>query len=265
MAPPVYNDTSFRAQFPQFASPVQYPQAALEFAWNMGGNWVSQDAPTTGADTPVTNEGVGTGTGAQATFAYTAENLPLVPGTVVLTAGAIVAEDNGAGVLAGTGVTAGAINYATGVISITYTAAPVAGLPITMAYSYTALAGSCPPAPCGWAPGCFPPWCTGLGMRPAQLQQAADLMGAVLTYQLYGPAAGGAQSYSEAGEAPGAVSSATEGSVSASFQLPEIGSSAFASMLLASPPYGRMLLALLRIAASVGPYIPSGRPSYIPR
>jgi hypothetical protein len=47
--------------------------------------------------------------------------------------------------------------------------------------------------------------------------------------------------------------------VSASFQLPDIGSSAFSSMLLASPPYGRMLLALLQISASVGPYISSCR------
>jgi hypothetical protein len=58
--------------------------------------------------------------------------------------------------------------------------------------------------------------------------------------------------------------SATEGSVTAQFQLPEIGTSAFSSMLLASPPYGRMLLALLQISASVGPYIGSCRPAYIP-
>ncbi len=102
------------------------------------------------------------------------------------------------------------------------------------------------------------------GLSAPKQQQAADLMGAVVTYQLYGPASGGSQSYSQAGEAPGAVTSATEGSISATFQLPEIGSSAFKSMLLASPPYGRMLLALLQIAASVGPYIPSCRPAWIP-
>lgn len=106
--------------------------------------------------------------------------------------------------------------------------------------------------------------CWGLGSNQAKWQQAADLMGAVITYQLYGPAASGAQTQSQDGEAPGAVSSASEGSVSASFQLPEIGSSAFASMLLASPPYGRMLLALLQISASVSPYIRSGRFSFVP-
>lgn len=114
-----------------------------------------------------------------------------------------------------------------------------------------------------WISQC-PPKCSLLGMRPEQLQQAADLMGAVVTYQLYGPASGGITTASQEGEAPGAVTSATEGSISATFQLPEIGSSAFKSMLLASPPYGRMLFALLQIAASVGAYIPSGRPAWIP-
>ena len=55
-------------------------------------------------------------------------------------------------------------------------------------------------------------------------------MGAVVCSQLYG-----GQSGRSPDEAPGAVASATEGSVSAQVQLPEIGTSAFASMLLASP------------------------------
>jgi hypothetical protein len=152
--PPVYNDANFREQFPAFASTTAYPQAALQFAWDMGANWVDQ----------------------------------------------------------------------------TYSAS----------------------------------W--GMGSNSAKWQQAADLMGAVITYQLYGPVATGgtAQTQSQDGEAPGAVQSATEGSVSAAFQLPAIGTSAFASMLLASPPYGRMLLALLQISASVGPYIPSCRFAFVP-
>jgi hypothetical protein len=142
---PYYNDPAFRAQFPKFAGTTDYPIATLQFAWNMGANWVNQ---------------------------------------------------------------------------------------------------------------CQTCW----GMSPAQTQQAADLMGAVVAYQLFSPASAPGQN----GEAPGAVSSATEGSVSATFQLPDIGNSAFSSMLLASPPYGRMLLALLQIAASVGPYIPSGRFGLVP-
>lgn len=152
ITPPVYNDATFRQQFPAFASTSLYPEAALLFAWNMGANWMSQ-------------------------------------------------------------------------------------------------------TPARWGVGAY---------NAAKLQMAADLMGAVVVYQLYGPALGSNQTPSQEGEAPGAVSSASEGSVSASFQLPEIGTSAFSSMLLASPPYGRMLLALLQIAASVGPYIPSGRFARVP-
>ena len=152
ITPPVYTDDTFREQFPAFANEALYPEAALEFAWNMGANWINQNCQA----------------------------------------------------------------------------------------------------------------CWGLGSSTAKWQQAADLMGAVITYQLYGPASNGQQTPSQDGEAPGAVQSATEGSVSASFQLPQIGTSAFASMLLASPPYGRMLLALLQISASVGPYIPSRRPAWVP-
>lgn len=152
ITPPVFNVVTFRQQFPAYANDVSYPDAALQFAWDMGANWLNQTGSA----------------------------------------------------------------------------------------------------------------CWGLGSNQARWQQAADLMGAVMVYQLYGPAASGNPTYSQDGEAPGAVSSATEGSVSASFQLPEIGSSAFSSLLLASPPYGRLLLALLQIQASVGPYIPSGRFSRVP-
>lgn len=150
--PPFYTDTSFREQFPAFASQTDYPPAALQFAWNMGANWMEQN-------------------------------------------------------------------------------------------------------PAAWGVG---------AVTPSKLQQAADLMGAVITYQLYGPASGGAQTSSQNGAAPGAVQSAGEGSVNATFQLPTIGSSAFSSMLLASPPYGRMLLALLQVSASIGPYISSNRYSQVP-
>jgi hypothetical protein len=149
---PTYNDPSFRMQFPAFANTTSYPVGSLQFAWNMGANWLSRNQ-------------------------------------------------------------------------------------------------------------------TRWGMKPWQLQQAADLMGAVVTYQLFGPVtstSNGSQTFSQEGEAPGAVQSATEGTVNATFQLPEIGNSAFSSMLLASPPYGRMLLALLQVAASVGPYIGSRRPAWIP-
>lgn len=144
MSAPVYTDATFRAQFPAFADQNCYPPAALEFAWNMGANWVSQ----------------------------------------------------------------------------------------TQA-------------------------CWGVGSRVAsRLQQAADLMGAVIAVQLYARSKGG-------GTAGPLVSASDEGT-SATYQLPAFGSSAFSSMLLSYPPYGPMLLSLLQVSASVGPYIGSRRPSWVP-
>jgi len=142
---PVYNDANFRKQFPAFADAVRFPEAALEFAWDMGANWISQYASA-------------------------------------------------------------------------------------------------------W-------W--GLGSSTKRWQQAADLMGAVVAKQL-SPEGG------EGNDAVGPVSQAAEGSVSVSFQIPAFGSSAFSALLLTNPPYGPLLLSLLQIAASVGPYIPSGRFSYVP-
>ena len=155
--PPSYNDANFRQQFPAFANQTQYPAAALQFAWDMGANWISQEQP------------------------------------------AIWGMSGG---LASTGTT--------------------------------------------------------------KIQQAADLMGAVIVAQLYGPAANGQQTASSSGATSGPLSSASQGSVSASFTLPQFGTSTFRSWLLSAPPYGTMLLALLEQAASVGPYIASGRPSWIP-
>jgi Protein of unknown function (DUF4054) len=86
----------------------------------------------------------------------------------------------------------------------------------------------------------------------ARLQQAADLMGAVILTQLYSAAGPAGLS--------GPLNAATQGSVNAAITLPDVGSSAFRTMLLSAPPYGAMLLALLQIAANVGPYIGSYRP-----
>lgn len=106
----------------------------------------------------------------------------------------------------------------------------------------------------------------GLGTK---LQQAADLMGAVIARQLYGPTKNGTQTSAgtpspAADVTAGPIVSASNVDTSATIKLPEFGSSAFSALLLASPPYGTLLLSLLQISASVGPYIPSGRPAWIP-
>lgn len=89
-----------------------------------------------GLQTAISSESVGTGNGSTVTFTHTAVHLAVVPGTVAITAGAVVATDDGNGNLTGTGIAAGTINYATGALSITYAVAPANALAITAAYSY---------------------------------------------------------------------------------------------------------------------------------
>src|SRR6185312_1000128 len=98
------------------------------------------------------------------------------------------------------------------------------------------------------------------------LQQAADLMCAVLLKQLFGPAAsnGGPPTYRVTGGVAGPLTSASDNGTSSTYAIPALGSSTFKSLLLSSAPYGPLLLSMLSVSASVGPYIPSGRLSYVP-
>lgn len=89
-----------------------------------------------GLQTIITSEAVGTGDAATVTFGHMAVHLSVVPGTMVIIAGAVVAADDGEGNLIGTGIASGTIDYATGVLSITYSVAPANALAITAAYNY---------------------------------------------------------------------------------------------------------------------------------
>jgi len=105
--------------------------------------------------------------------------------------------------------------------------------------------------------------------NPTKLQQAADLMGAVIVRQLYGATVNGTDKSigtpSPVGNVTaGPIESASDNGTSAAIRLPEFGSSAFSALLLASPPYGTLLLSLLQTSANVGPYIPSCRFSFVP-
>lgn len=88
-----------------------------------------------GTATTVTSESVGTGNGTTTAFSHTAADTPVIPGSVTITAGSVVATDNGSGLLTGTGVSGGTINYTTGAVSITYATAPANAQAITMAYT----------------------------------------------------------------------------------------------------------------------------------
>jgi hypothetical protein len=74
---------------------------------------------------------LGTGNGVTTTFNGTLTALPVRQKAVqVLSNSTVVATDNGSGTLSGAGVS-GTINYATGVISVTYSAAPGGGVAIS--------------------------------------------------------------------------------------------------------------------------------------
>lgn len=83
----------------------------------------------------INGENVGTGDTTEDTFTDTLEWTPVRPGTLKITAGAVVAADNGIGGLTGTGVTSGTVNYETGEVEVVFAAAPAA-IPITASYRY---------------------------------------------------------------------------------------------------------------------------------
>lgn len=83
----------------------------------------------------VTTSALGTGDGTDTTFNGTLSPNPVRPGTVIVSAGGVTGRDNGAGAIAGTGVS-GTINYATGVVALTFTAAPANGVVVAVQYNY---------------------------------------------------------------------------------------------------------------------------------
>jgi len=99
------------------------------------GNNVSNFDETYSSST-IKNESYGTGDGATTVFGHTASYLPVLAGTVTVTAGAVVGTDDGAGNITGAGIAAGTINYTTGVMSVTYSVAPANLLAITTTYRY---------------------------------------------------------------------------------------------------------------------------------
>jgi hypothetical protein len=76
---------------------------------------------------------IGIGDGSTTSFAGTLA-APVSPGTVQVTAGAVIGKDNSAGAISGVGISSGSINYTTGAISVTFTAAPASGVPVNVDY-----------------------------------------------------------------------------------------------------------------------------------
>jgi hypothetical protein len=89
-----------------------------------------------------TTMALGTGTGAATTVATltgavtTLAPVPVRPGTLTVTAGAVIGTDNGSGLITGTGITSGTINYTSGAIVVVFTAAVGNGTVVTAKFRY---------------------------------------------------------------------------------------------------------------------------------
>jgi hypothetical protein len=83
----------------------------------------------------IDGESIGLGDGTKTAFSTTLGYTPVRPGSIVVTAAGVVATDNGQGELTGTGVS-GTIDYATGAIAVTFSAAPAADVVPTAVYNY---------------------------------------------------------------------------------------------------------------------------------
>jgi hypothetical protein len=79
---------------------------------------------------------LGVGDGSTTSFTGTLTP-PVLPGSIQVIAGAVIGTDNGVGAISGAGISSGTINYATGAISVTYAAAPAAGVQVLVDYSPT--------------------------------------------------------------------------------------------------------------------------------
>lgn len=75
------------------------------------------------------------GTGPGSSFATSLAFTPVQAGTAVVTAGSVVATDDGLGHLLGTGVS-GSINYANGAVALNYTSPVGSGVAVNAAYDY---------------------------------------------------------------------------------------------------------------------------------
>lgn len=86
----------------------------------------------------VTNENIGTGDGVTVTFADTLATTPVQRGSVNITVDAVTVIDDSNGNLSGVGLESGTINYTTGQVNLTFTAAPSNTSPIEADYFFVA-------------------------------------------------------------------------------------------------------------------------------
>lgn len=111
--------------------------AVIDAAGRLASRLGAATVTTTPVDpTTVTNETIATGDGTTVSFNGDFANINLVRSSITITAGAVTATDNGAGILSGTGVS-GSINYNTGEFNLLYAVAPGNAVAIQATYEFT--------------------------------------------------------------------------------------------------------------------------------
>jgi hypothetical protein len=109
----------------------------VKIVYNNGGPAVPGWTPIA----TITAEAFDTGDGSTTSFSETLAHALVKPGSVtVLVGGTSVGTDDSQGGLIGANIDSGSINYITGAVSITFTAAPASAAAITIGYSYYTLA-----------------------------------------------------------------------------------------------------------------------------
>ena len=102
----------------------------------MNSPFTGANGATNFSNDTIDGESVGTGDASEQNFSTTLAYTPIRKGSVSITAGSIIAIDDGNGGITGTGVTSGTIDYETGAITVQFTAAPALDTPVLAQYRY---------------------------------------------------------------------------------------------------------------------------------
>lgn len=100
------------------------------------GNKLVKDFNRTYSSQYVDGETIGTGNGSATAFSATLAWTPVLAGKVKVVAASVSGVDNGSGAISGTGIASGTIDYTTGAISVTFSAAPANGVAVQVSYEY---------------------------------------------------------------------------------------------------------------------------------
>jgi hypothetical protein len=110
--------------------------AGQAFPVDLRSGAINFDSTYSRAGASVTAEVVGTGNSTSLVFYKVLAHGQIAPGSIVVTAGSVSGSDNSSGIITGTGIAAGMINYETGQLMLSFSSSVYASTSITVAYEY---------------------------------------------------------------------------------------------------------------------------------